>query len=855
VTEAATPGRPAWWSVPEAELLVSLRSGPAGLSTASAAAHLRESGENVVARSRALAWIRLLGRQFASPLVLILIFGAVVSLALRDWVEAAIILAIVAGSALLGFAQEFRASQAIAELQGRIALLVRVRRDGALREIPASQLVPGDVVLLSAGNRVPADGRVLEARDFLVSEAALTGESFPVEKAPGTAPADAPLAARANSVFLGTSVRSGTATMVVVGTGAGTALGEIASRLDTPAPETEFSRGVRHFGYVLVRVMVAMVVFVLAINQWLGRPVLESLLFSVALAVGLSPELLPAIMSVTLSRGARRMARGGVIVRRLEAIENLGGMDILCTDKTGTLTQGVVALDATLDPLERHSDDVRDAAHLNAAFETGIENPLDAAIMAAAHRDGLATTGWRKVDEIPYDFIRRRLTIVVRRDGDGDHGLMVTKGAFDTVLAVCRTVECGGESRGLDETVRAGLETRFRAMGEAGYRVLAVARKPVAPRERYERDDERDMAFIGFLRFADPPKPDAPRIIRDLAALGVGVKIITGDNRFVAGHLANTIGLDHGTMLTGGQIAALKDEALWTLAPRTAIFAEVDPQQKERIVRALQHAGHAVGYLGDGINDAPALHAADVGISVDGAVDVARESADVILLRHDLDVLRRGIEDGRHTFANTLKYIKITTSANFGNMVSMAMATPVLPFLPLAAKQILLNNFLSDLPSVAISTDHMDREELAISQRWNVAEVRRFMIVFGLLSTVFDLLTFYLLLHVFGTGEAAFQTAWFMVSLLTELAVVFVLRTRGSAFASRPSALLVYSSVLVAVIAVAVPWLGPFATAFGFAPLPPGLLGASLLVVAAYIAATEVAKRRFYRKPVAPVRR
>ena len=552
-------------------------------------------------------------------------------------------------------------------------------------------------------------------------------------------------------------------------------------------------------------------------------------------------------MSVTLSRGARHMARRGVIVRRLEAIENLGGMDILCTDKTGTLTEGLVSLDAALDPQARDSPEVRRLAHLNAAFETGIENPLDTAIVEAGARDGLTTAGWRKVDEIPYDFLRKRLTIVVEEAGDTTAHLMITKGAFDTVLAVCGAVERDGAAQPLDGAARSALEALYRDMGERGYRVLAVARARVEQRERYDRDDEHDLVFTGFLRFADPPKSDALRTIHDLAAMGVRVKIITGDNRHVAGHIAKAIGLDHGTMLTGEQIAAMRDESLWRLAEDTALFAEIDPQQKERIVRALQHGGHAVGYLGDGINDAPALHAADVGISVEGAVDVARESADVILLRRDLDVLRRGVEDGRRTFANTLKYIKITTSANFGNMVSMALATPLLPFLPLAAKQILLNNFLSDLPSVAISTDRVDPEQVATSQRWDVAEVRRFMMIFGLLSTAFDLLTFFLLLQVFRTDEATFQTVWFIVSLLTELAVVFVLRTRGPALASRPSALLAVTSLAVAALALAVPWLGPFATAFGFVPLPAGLFAASLLVVFAYIAATEVAKRLLHR--------
>ncbi len=833
-----------WWSEPEAALAARLGSGPPGLSQAEAQRRRAiAAGEALPAAGRAAPWARLLARQFASPLVLILVFAALVSLALRDWVEASIILAIVAMSALLGFAQEYRASRAVAALQRRIALTVRVRRDGELRTEPAGALVPGDVVVLAAGNLVPADGRILEARDFLVSEAALTGESFPVEKRPGAVAPDAPVAARTNCAFLGTSVRSGTASLLVVRTGAGTVFGDAAARVAASAPETAFAQGVRRFGYLLLRVMLAMVVFVMAVNQWLGRPPLDSLLFALALAVGMSPELLPAILSVTLSHGARLMARHGVLVRRLEAIEDLGAMQVLCTDKTGTLTEGEARLEAALDPQGGESAEVARLAFLNAALETGIENPLDAALVAAGREAGFDTAPWRKVDEIPYDFLRKRLTIVVARVDAPHECLLVTKGAFDTVLAACDSVESAQGPVPLDAAAREALGARYRALGESGLRVLAIARRVVEPRERYVREDERGMALAGLLCFADPPRPDAPRTLDALAGLGVAVKVITGDNRHVAGHLARALGLDPGAMLTGAQIAAMRDEALWRLAPATRLFVEVDPQQKERIVRALRHGGLAVGYLGDGINDAPALHAADVGISVDGAVDVARESADVILTARDLEVLRSGVEEGRRTFANTLKYIKITTSANFGNMVSMALATPLLPFLPLAAKQILLNNFLSDLPAMAIATDRVDEAELARAQAWDVAGVRRFMVVFGLLSTVFDLAAFVVLLRVFDAGEAVFQTAWFAISLTTELAVVFVLRTRGPALASRPGALLAALSAAVALLACAVPWLGGPAQAFGFVPLPAGLAAASLAIVLAYVAATEAVKR------------
>ena len=675
----------------------------------------------------------------------------------------------------------------------------------------------------------------------------MTGESFPVEKRPGIVPPDAPIAARTNAVFLGASVRSGTAKVLAVKTGRRTEFGAIAARLRARPPETDFARGVRQFGYLLIRVMVVIVLFVLTVNLLLDRPVIESLLFAVALAVGLSPELLPAIISVTLSAGARAMSKRGVIVRRLDAIENLGSMDILCTDKTGTLTEGAIVLSDVLDAGNRPSDEVRRLAFLNAAFETGIENPLDAAIVAAGESAGLTIRGFSKIDEIPYDFLRRRLTIVVAEDDAPSQHLIVTKGAFSNVLDICSSLERDGVEVPLDAERRAELEAVFKAKGAEGFRVLAVATRKVAAKEHYDRDDEQEMTFRGFLVFYDPPKADAQRTIRDLNRLGIRIKVISGDNRYVTAHLAEAVGLDAKSMLTGDELATLKDEALWHLAPRTDLFVEIDPQQKERIVRALQRTGHSVGYLGDGINDAPALHAADVGISVEEAVDVARESADIILLSRDLDVLRSGVEDGRRTFANTLKYISITTSANFGNMVSMALATPLLPFLPLAAKQILLNNFLSDVPSIAISSDNVDPDRVARPQRWNIRDIQKFMIVFGLISSVFDLLTFAVLLLVFHASEATFQTSWFMISLLTELAVVLVLRTHRPAFRSSPSRLLLWSTLAVAAATLAIPFLGALSSVFGFVPLSALQMGAVIAIVIGYIVATEVAKAWFFR--------
>lgn len=829
------------WSLPEAELLARHASGPEGLSGGEASARLQRFGPNAVAEPTATTLWRLALRQVSSPLVLILIAGALVSAALKSWAEAATILAIVACSAGLGWWQEWRASDAVARLRQRLALNARVRRDGEWLTVPARELVPGDVIELSAGKLLPADGVVLQARDFLVTEASLTGESFPVEKRPGALAADAPLRDRRNSVFLGSSVRSGTATVLVTHTGGATVFGELAASLKRRPPETRFALGARRFGDMLLRLMFAVVLAILVVNQWLGRPLIDSLMFSVALAVGLSPELLPAIVSVMLARATRAMATQGVLVRRLESIEDLGGMNVLCTDKTGTLTQGVMTLDAAVDADGQPDERVLHWAHLNAAFESGIENPLDAALVAAGAKAGLTVAGWRKVDEIPYDFVRKRLTIVAQREADGVR-VLVTKGAVPQTLEVCDRVRRADAEVPLDTALRTRMDGYMHELGQQGLRVLALATRTV-PSDRVGVPDEAGLCLEGFLAFTDPPKPGAAQAVQALRARHVRVKMVTGDSRHVAAHVARQVGLDDAAMLTGPEIAGMRDEALWHLAPRTDLFVEVDPSQKERIVRALQRTRHAVGYLGDGINDAPALLAADVGISVDDAVDVARESADVVLLKPDLAVLHRGVEEGRRTFANTLKYIALTISANFGNMVSMAMAAPFLPFLPLTPTQILLNNFLSDLPSMALTTDRVDRPLLSRPLHWNLRHLRRYMVTFGLISSLFDLLTFAWLLWGLQANQAIFRTAWFQVSLLTELAAVLVLRTHGPVWRSRPGELLSWALAAMAVVALALPHSGPLAALLGFAPLPWSATAVVGAVVLTYALATEWAKR------------
>jgi Mg2+-importing ATPase len=619
--------------------------------------------------------------------------------------------------------------------------------------------------------------------------------------------------------------------MLVVRTGAATAYGEIADRLRLRPPETEFERGVRQYGYLLMRIMVVVVLFVLAANVVLERPALESLLFALALAVAISPELLPAIVQVTLATGARDMAAHGVIVRRLEAIENFGSMDVLCTDKTATLTEGVLALEAACDAEGARSAEVLRVAWLNASLQTGLASPLDEAICAQVARASPVLTASEKLDEIPYDFVRKRTSVVV---SEGDGALLATKGAFRNVLEACA----------LDGARRERLEARFAAWSEQGYRVLGVATRALPRRARYDRADESEMTFAGFLLFSDPPKAGVARVLAALRELGVAIKLITGDNRLVSLHVARQVGLPVERVLSGREIDELHGEALRRRVGSTDLFVEVDPNQKERVLLALKKAGHVVGFLGDGINDASALHAADVGISVEGAVDVAKEAADLVLLEHDLDVLRRGIERGRAAFANTVKYISITTSANFGNMLSMAAASLFLPFLPLLAKQILLNNLLSDVPAVGIPGDRVDAERIARPRRWDLRAIRNFMIVFGLVSSAFDALTFVVLWLLVRGAPALFRTGWFVESLLTELAIVLVVRTRAPLHRGRPGRLLLATTLAVAAVTVALPYL-PVARWFDFEPLPAVVLAALLAITGAYAAASELAKRRF----------
>ena len=799
---------------------------------------------------------------FLNPLTIILLLAAGISAILGQRVDAGIIIIIVVLGVSINFAQTYRSQRAIEHLREHVSLTATVLRDQTWQEVKRHEVVPGDLVRLFAGDLVPADGQLLQARDLYIQQAALTGESMPTEKDAG--PADIKLEGGPESrhlVFLGTSVVSGTGTVRILATGARTMFGAIAKRLVVRPEETEFERGLRRFGMLIMRAVFFLVFFILATRIALHKDAFESFVFAVALAVGLTPEFLPMITSVTLARGAVRMARDHVVVKHLSAIQNFGSIDIFCSDKTGTLTKGEMTLASSVDALGKPSDRPLSLAYLNSQFETGIRSPLDAAILKTSNQK---TENYRKCDEIPFDFNRRRLSIIVERDTpQGLEKLLITKGAPEGIIALCESFQGAGEARAADADAAENARTVYQSLCSQGFRVLAVASRIVQDRAAFSPADEHSLALAGFLAFADPPTDDAAESVAAMKRDGVQVKILTGDNELVAQHVCARVGLDNPVIVLGDELEQMTDTALGHVAEQATIFARVSPMQKLRIILALKHRGHVVGYMGDGINDAPSLHAADVGISVATAVDVARDAADIILLQPGLAILHRGIIEGRRASANVLKYLLMGTSSNFGNMFSMAGASLFLPFLPMLPTQILLNNFLYDAAQITIPSDNVDKSYLRSPQRWDMRLIRNFMIFIGPISSIFDYATFALMFWFFSCSdfnapgatkesktycEQLFHTGWFVESLLTQTLIVHVIRTRRIPFfQSQPSAPLVLSTLLVMGVGVWLPF-SPFAEYLGFVPLPMSYwlwLGSFLL---AYAVLTHAVKTWFHNK-------
>jgi P-type Mg2+ transporter len=829
-----------FWSLSSADACKILSSSILGLSGTEPDDRLKRDGPNTLKTNRNSSSLVLFLSQFKSPITILLMAAVFLSMGLGEYVDATIILIIVIISSFLGFWQEKGAARAIGELLKMVQIRCRVIRDGLSQDLPIDKLVAGDITVLSAGDIVPGDCLLVESRELFVDEATFTGETFPVEKNTGVLPADTPLAKRSNTLFMGSHVISGKAKALIIRTGKSTEFGKISDRLRIRPPETDFEKGIRRFGYMLMEITLILVILIFAINVILHKPALDSFLFSLALAVGLTPQLLPAIITVNLATGARLMARKKVIVKRLSAIENFGSMNILCSDKTGTITEGKVTIKTALDPEGNVSEKTLRFAGINASLQQGFRNPIDEAICALYKSSESFTVQC----EIPYDFKRKRLTVQVN---NASEHYAITKGALLSILNICDRVEIkDGEFISIDNK-RESILKQFSRLSADGYRVLGVAYKITDSDRDITMEEESGMIFLGFITLFDPPKKNVMDTIVKLEKLGVRLKLITGDNALVAASLAKQIGFPEPVILTGATIRDMSDAAIMQQGMVADIFAEVEPNQKERIIFCLKKAGNVVGFMGDGINDAPALHAADVGISVDSAVDVAKEAADIVLMDQDLDVLGEGIIIGRKTFTNTMKYIFMATSANFGNMFSMAGASLFLPFLPLLPKQVLLTNLLTDFPEMTISTDRVDLVSIEKPRHWDIRFIQRFMLAFGLLSSVFDYMTFAVLLVVMKSNERTFQTGWFVESVISATLIVLVVRTRLPFVKSLPGKYLSIATMFVLLIVTFLP-LTPVAGIFGFEKLPLSYYFWMLLIVGFYIGSAEWLKQWFFRK-------
>jgi Mg2+-importing ATPase len=837
-----------------AEVCVSLGSSPEGLSAAEAAARLKKFGPNLVARERKPTIPEEIWNRARNPLNALLLTLAGVSYFLGDLRAAVVIAAMVVLAITTAFIQEHRSNEAAARLRAMVHTTASVRRmpgppDDPFVEIPIDCLVPGDVVRLSAGDMIPADLRLLEAKDLFVNQSALTGESMPAEKQVQADNGEREdVFEIPNLCFMGANVVSGYGTGVILRTGMKTFFGQLAHEIAGRRIPTAFDRGVNRFAWLMIRFILVMVPAVLLINGLTKHDWLQALLFAVAVAVGLTPEMLPMIVTVNLAKGAIAMSRKKVIVKRLNAIQNFGAMDVLCTDKTGTLTQDRIILKRHIDIEGRDSDEVLQYAFLNSHFQSGLRNLLDKAVLEHVEQTS-RIGGCSKIDEIPFDFTRRRLSVVVARE-EGTH-LLICKGAVEEIFAVCSRYRLDGEVTRLEGSHFEAAKEQTVALNSDGFRVVAVAYKEIpASRTAYSVDDEADLTLLGYIAFLDPPKESAREAIAALARKGVQVKVLTGDNEIITRKICREVHLDAGEILLGGRIAEMSDDELAEIAARTTVFAKLTPVQKERVVRALHAQGHVVGFLGDGINDSPGLKAADVGISVDTAVDIAKESADIILLEKSLLVLQEGVTEGRKVFANITKYIKMGASSNFGNMFSVLGASLFLPFLPMLPIQVLTNNLLYDFSQTTIPTDNVDEEYLALPRKWDIGNIFKFMVFIGPISSIFDYATYGMMLYVFKAWDnpSLFQTGWFVESLLTQTLIIHIIRTaKVPFFESHASPALIATTVIICTIGITLPftWAG---AALGFEPLP-GLywpLVASMLVT--YAVLTHVVKVWFTRR-------
>jgi len=831
----------AFWQYEAQEVMASLQTSATGLSTVEATKRARANADKKKVKNPFVQDLILFISQFKSPLTLLLVAAVILSAILGETSDVYIILFILLATGIMSFIQERHAGKAVEKLRSIIRTKVKVLRDGKETDVFTEDVAQGDILNFSAGDIIAADCLLFEEKDLHVNEATLTGETYPAEKAIGVVPATTGISKRTNVLFEGTSIVSGSGKAIAVLTGKDTIFGNISASLSKPAEETAFERGIRKFGFLLMQITIVLAVIILAVNIYFGRPLIDSLLFGLALAVGMAPELLPAIMTIAMSAGAKRMAQQKVIVKKLSSIQNLGEINLFCSDKTGTLTEGVLKVSSIVGIDGKESVTAKELVFLNASFETGFANPIDEALRALT---GVSTNGYTKTDEIPYDFIRKCLSVSVKKDSEYK---IIMKGALTNIVAKCdKVLQPDGTVTPIDNE-KEKINTLYIEYSNQGFRTIGVCYKITEKESPLGKADEQQMIFAGFVLLFDPPKEGVVQVIEELRKNGVILKIITGDNKLVATFIADKMGLKNCIIVTGEEIGKMSPEALVQNVQRANVFAEIEPQQKENIIKAFRKAGNTVAYMGDGINDVAAINAADVGISTNNAVDVAKEAADVVLLEKDLAVLNAGILEGRRTFLNTLKYIYTNTSATFGNMFSMAGASLVLPFLPMLPQQILMTNFLTDFPYMAVAADNVDEDELKVPQKWNLKQLKNFMIVFGLHSSVFDYLTFFMLYKLFKADADMFHTGWFIESICTELLILFVVRTHKSLLKSAPGKLMIGFSITALLITMALPFM-PFAKELGFVVPPFQLIGIIVGILTLYVITADVIKVMFFKK-------
>ncbi|PKA14691.1 magnesium-translocating P-type ATPase [Leptospira haakeii] len=832
---------PNYWTYTSEKMFSEIGSGPSGLEISEAKKRLGIYGKNSFGSGQKVAGFVLFLRQFANPITIILLFASALSWFLRDPTDGIIIQCIVLLSSILGYWQEKSASDSLHSLLSMVRLNASTIRGNVESELDSQSLVPGDLIRLRVGDIIPADAYLINSDRLFLDEAAFTGETFPVEKTTGPLPEETALSKRSNLLYMGSHVVSGSGLALIYATGKNTQFGEIYKRLNERKPETDFEKGIRKFGNLLLEITLGLVLVILGINILLEKPILDSFLFALAIAVGLTPQLLPAIININLAKGAKQMSQKKVIVKRLNSIENFGSMDVLCSDKTGTLTEGVIQVHTSIDPNGNPNQEVLKFASINSNLQSGFQNPMDLAISKVwpISADTIPKSG-----ELSYDFHRKRITVIAEIEGKR---VAICKGACTPLLEICdRYIDPQGQIQSISKEL-GSIQNVYETFSRDGYRMIGISIKEIHENDPVDYEIETSMVFLGFVAFSDSAKAGIQDTVRNLGDLGIRLKMITGDNRWIAGQVAKSVGISNGTVLTGEELQSIGEEALRVKAEETDVFAEIEPNQKQRIILALKKAGHVVGYIGDGINDASALHSADVGISVDSAVDVAKEAADIVLLEKNLAVLLDGVKEGRITFANTLKYVFMATSANFGNMFSVAGASAFLSYLPLLPKQILLTNLLTDLPEMTIASDEVDKDWIIRPRKWDIKFIGRFMLMFGFLSSLFDYATFGLLLFGLGANETQFQTGWFIESVVSASLIVLVIRTKNVFYRSKPGKLLLGATLLCICFVFAIPYL-PLAKTFGFSHLPLLFYGYLLGIIVMYIGSAEFAKFFFYKK-------